>query len=159
MTVPTGETLFAYPTTRHERRHGPQGYTDYASYKPWLRDEFAFCCVYCTFRERWYPNGDAAFAIDHVEPQARAPHRVCDYDNFVYACTGCNSAKRHKPLPDPCSVAFGEHLRVRVDGTVQPLTSEGERMADILSLGRHDTFRAKLLTLLQRIRNAKKGRA
>ena len=34
-----------YPTDRHERQHGSLGYTDYKSFKPWLRDEFRFRCV------------------------------------------------------------------------------------------------------------------
>jgi hypothetical protein len=35
-------TAFTYPAEPHRRRHGPQGYADAASYRPWLRDEFAF---------------------------------------------------------------------------------------------------------------------
>jgi len=31
--------VFAYPDA-HDRRHGPAGYVDYQSFKPWLRDEF-----------------------------------------------------------------------------------------------------------------------
>jgi hypothetical protein len=42
---------FTYPAEPHLRRHGPQGYVDAASYRPWLRDDFAFRCVYCLFRE------------------------------------------------------------------------------------------------------------
>jgi hypothetical protein len=59
---------FAYPVTAHERRHSPAGYVDYQNYKPWLRDEFTFRCVYCLERERWYPSGAAAFSVDHVVP-------------------------------------------------------------------------------------------
>ena len=36
--------MFEYPSELHVRRHGPRGYRDYRSYKPWLRDEFDFCC-------------------------------------------------------------------------------------------------------------------
>ncbi len=36
---------FIYPARPHTRRHGPQGYAGYASYRPWLRDEFSFRCV------------------------------------------------------------------------------------------------------------------
>ena len=46
-------TAFTYPSEPDVRRHGPQGYADAASYRPWLRDEFAFRCVYCLFREQW----------------------------------------------------------------------------------------------------------
>ncbi len=42
---------FAYPPAPHVRRNGPQGYADYQSYRPWLRDEFSFRCVCCLLRE------------------------------------------------------------------------------------------------------------
>ena len=58
--------LFAYPERPHIRKHGPSGYEDYRSYKDWLRDEFTFRCVYCLERERWYPSGQDAFAVEHV---------------------------------------------------------------------------------------------
>jgi hypothetical protein len=29
---------FAYPTAPLRRRHGPKGYADHQSYRPWLRD-------------------------------------------------------------------------------------------------------------------------
>ncbi len=60
---------FVYPDTPHVRMHGPRGYEAYQSYKDWLRDEFTFRCVYCLERERWYPNGHAAFGVDHVKPK------------------------------------------------------------------------------------------
>jgi hypothetical protein len=28
---------FTYPADPHLRRHGPTGYADYESYRPWLR--------------------------------------------------------------------------------------------------------------------------
>ena len=44
---------FDYPAQPHIRRHGPIGYADYASFRPWLRDEFVFRCVFCLRRESW----------------------------------------------------------------------------------------------------------
>jgi len=38
---------FTYPAQPHVRKHAPAGYKDYTEYKPWLRDEFEFRCVYC----------------------------------------------------------------------------------------------------------------
>ena len=46
-------SAFRYPAVPHARRHGPRGYADAESYRPWLRDEFTFRCVYCLFREQW----------------------------------------------------------------------------------------------------------
>ena len=65
---PSGQTVFAYPETAHECRHGPRGYLDDGHYKPWLRDEFAFRCVYCRCREVWFPDGDRNFSVEHVQP-------------------------------------------------------------------------------------------
>ena len=33
---------FRYPPAPYARRHGPQGYADYGSFRPWLRDEFSY---------------------------------------------------------------------------------------------------------------------
>jgi len=58
---------FQYPSQPLIRKHGPQGYRVYESFKPWLRDDFSFRCVYCLCRERWFPDGEAAFSVDHME--------------------------------------------------------------------------------------------
>ena len=59
---------FDYPDTHHVRIHGPRDYRRYEAYKPWLRDEFAFRCLYCGCREVWFPDGDRAFSVEHVRP-------------------------------------------------------------------------------------------
>jgi hypothetical protein len=81
--IQAGRTVFAYASTEHQRRHGPRGYTNYRAYKPWLRDEFAFRCVYCLSRERWCPNGHEDFAVDHLMPRSTAPGEARDYDNLL----------------------------------------------------------------------------
>lgn len=58
-------TPFQYPIGKHVCRHGPVGYADPQRYKPWLRDEFHFRCVYCLCRERWVPDGEDAFSVEH----------------------------------------------------------------------------------------------
>lgn len=158
--TPTPESLFAYPDAPHVRRHGPRGYTDYTSFKPWLRDEFTFQCVYCLFRERWFPNGEAGFSVDHVEPQAVAPNRLCDYPNLVYACQTCNSAKQDQSLPDTCTVGYAAMLRIREGGDVEGLTPAGVEMVARLGLNhtRLREFRHRMLGLPQRIRRTTGGR-
>src|SRR4051812_9790541 len=113
--------VFAYPSGPHRRRHGPQGYTDYKNYKPWLRDEFKFRCVYCLEREVWYPDGEDSFSADHVVPQSKDANRVTDYTNLIYACTRCNSYRRQIRTLDPTKVALGKHLRVEADGALTGL--------------------------------------
>ena len=58
------QMIFDYPANRQERRHGPSGYASYESYRPWLRDEFEFRCVYCLKRETWgQVTGDFSSSI------------------------------------------------------------------------------------------------
>src|SRR5262249_32870813 len=96
--------------------------------------EFTFRCVYCLERERWYPNREAAFSVDHVIPQAGDPARICDYENLVYACLRCNSNKRDVILPDPTRVCFSECLSIDDDGMISALNADGSDMIDILHL-------------------------
>ncbi|HJZ53883.1 MAG TPA: HNH endonuclease [Gemmataceae bacterium] len=126
---------FAYPTTPHARRHGPRGYQDYGDYKPFLRDEFTFRCVYCLERELWYPNRDGSFSVDHFTPKAIDPTRETDYENLVYACVRCNSYKQARiTLLDPTKVAFAEHFLVNDDGHIVGLTPEARDLINLLDL-------------------------
>lgn len=73
---------FRYPPYRPVRRHGPQGYANYRSYRPWLRDEFAFRCVYCLIREQW-GRVTGEFDLDHFVPQVRDPNSQPEYDKLL----------------------------------------------------------------------------
>jgi len=128
---------FAYSLEAHTRRHGPRGYSDWSPYKPWLRDEFCFRCVYCLMRERWYPSGHVAFGVDHLRPRAHAPDRASDYENLVYACQDCNALKGDaRGVPDPCDSPYGAHLRIRQDGVIAGLSAVGQWLIDALRLNR-----------------------
>ena len=118
------------------RRHGPSGYDDYKSYKPWLRDEFTFRCVFCLVRERWCHDGANGFGVDHLVPKSSecGASLTCDYDNLLYVCNRCNSAKRLSAVLDPCSVALGDHLQVAEDGTIIGATRDGEHVVDAFNL-------------------------
>src|SRR5712691_10153 len=96
-------TPFTYPDVPYVRRHGPQGYAHYTSYRPWLRDDFSFRCVYCLLREQW---GHVAglFDLDHFLPTAQHPQAHGRYDNLLYGCARCNAAKADAVIPDPCQV-------------------------------------------------------
>ncbi|MCU0704218.1 MAG: hypothetical protein MUF18_09615 [Fimbriiglobus sp.] len=74
---------FTYPDRPHGRRHGPVGYADYTSYRPWLRDEFAFRCVYCLRRETW-GRVFGEFAVDHFLPVKHRPDLTTVYTNLLY---------------------------------------------------------------------------
>src|SRR5947207_15026589 len=110
----------------HVRKHGPGGYERYQTYKDWLRDEFTFRCVYCLERERWYPNGHAAFGVDHLKPKgvAEYAHLICVYENLVYACNQCNSSKQDTLLLNPWVEVLAEHLNVGDNGELTGITPE-----------------------------------
>src|SRR5437660_7325976 len=126
-------TPFVYPPVPHVRRHGPMGYADYASYRPWLRDEFSFRCVYCLFREQWSrPPG--SFAIDHFQPITNRPKLTADYDNLLCACATCNAVKGALDCPDPLTVLTSGNVSVSEDGRLHGDDLWGACLIDILGL-------------------------
>jgi len=124
---------FAYEEGEHVRRHAPSGWADYQKYRPWLRDEFCFRCVYCLNRERWV-DMRRGFQIDHSVPQKLRPDLKADYGNLLYLCPSCNSMKSAHLLADPCDVALSSCIRFQRDGTVEFLNKEGERIVEVLGL-------------------------
>jgi hypothetical protein len=147
---------FQYPSQPHVRRHGPQGYRQPLGYRPWLRDEFTFRCVYCLNRERWV-GGRYSFCVDHIVPQSQDPGRALEYDNLVYACSRCNSLKKDTAgIPDPCRTAYGASLRVREDGSVEALDETGELLIRTLRLDNEEyrEFRRRILHIAQLLATA-----
>lgn len=147
---------FQYPNQPHVRRHGPAGYSDYESYRDWLRDEFLFRCVYCLHREKWY-NRSAAFHIDHFIPVVSDSSSICEYTNLLYSCAACNEAKNAiLELPDPCKIAFGDCLRVTADGQVQSFNKHGEKLLQTLRLNspRNVEYRSRLMRMLDALQKS-----
>jgi HNH endonuclease len=126
-------TPFTYPTAPLARKHDPLGYLDYNSFRPWLRDEFCFRCVYCLRRERWEPDC-GVFEIDHLSPVSLSPELRVAYRNLIYSCTTCNSAKRAQPLPDPSVVFTSSSLAVEPDGNLSGRTEESSLLIRLLDL-------------------------
>ena len=136
--------IFQYPQEVHTRRHGPCGYSNYQSYKPWLRDEFLYRCVYCLWREKWCPSGDAAFSVEHLKSQAAAPELSDSYDNLVYACCRCNSIRSDvEMILDPCRDVFADHLKVDADGSITGRSPKGEHLIAICKLNQEDIVQAR----------------
>jgi hypothetical protein len=107
------ERVFVYPPEPHRRKHGPIGYTNYESYRDWLRDEFSYRCVFSLFRETW---PQTRFHIDHLIPQKERPDLVCDYDNLILLEGRLNLVKGKRRMPDPCNVALGKCLLIYTSG-------------------------------------------
>lgn len=135
---------FNYPNTPHTRRHGLQGYADAASYRPWLRDEFSFRCVYCLLREQW-GQVRGVFAIDHFLAVASSVRGIGDYDNLLYACASCNAAKGDREAPDPLVVFTTSSVQVAEDGTIRTSNTEASRLIEILGLNSPQSTEFRML--------------
>jgi hypothetical protein len=124
---------YAYPNTPHVRRHGPAGWRDYQKYRPWLRDEFSFRCVYCLDREVWRDMRERMH-IDHFVAQALRPDLKCEYSNLIYLCPACNCLKSDSNLPDPTAIPLADCLEVHNDGRIEAKNAEGALLIDLLAL-------------------------
>ena len=143
-------TAFTYPPLPLVRRHGPQGYADYPSYRPWLRDEFVFRCVYCLRREQW-GRVTAEFAVDHFLPISRHPDRATEYANLLYSCSTCNCRKGDSETPDPSLVLTRETVDVDETGLLVAHTAEARRAVLALDLNGPEAreFRELWLDIIQ----------
>ena len=141
---------FDYASTPYVRRHGPTGYADYASYRPWLRDEFTFRCVFCLRREIWSAV-IGEFAIDHFEPVANRPDKTTDYDNLLYACAACNVRKADQFVADPRTALSRESMDVGIDGSIEACSRQARQVVRVLQLDGPEMteFRALWIDILR----------
>ena len=137
-------TPFVYPDSPHIRRHGPAGYANYESYRPWLRGEFAFRCVYCLKREQWGVL-KAAYHLDHFQAQVHQPRVALDYDNLLYTCAACNVAKGKAEVPDPCNCMLDGQVIVEEDGSIHGTTLDARRVIGKLGLNSPDYREFRML--------------
>ena len=124
---------FTYPTQPHIRRHGPQGYASIGSFRPWLRDEFSFRCVYCLLREQWtlLPG---MFDIDHFQPVSFRADQALTYDNLLYCCASCNASKSARRLPNPEQVLLAGNVEMHDDGRIEGKTRQARQLIRVLGL-------------------------
>src|SRR5207237_9266017 len=132
------------PPKPHARCHGPQGYADYARHLPWLRDEFAFRCVFCLRREQW-GRAIGELEIDHFLPVALRPELATDYRNLLLACPICNVLKSNRQLPDPCKALTAAHVTVDEDGTIHAHSRAARRIIRVLALNERPATEFRLL--------------
>lgn len=75
-----------------ERQLSPPKYSDYSKFKPHLRIEFLYTCVYCGLFEIESASEDN-FEVEHYVPQNKCMAMECDYSNLLYSCSTCNGIK------------------------------------------------------------------
>lgn len=123
---------YLYPAMLRHRRHGPRGYLEYESYRPWLRDEFDFRCIYCLRREQW--DRLVSLQIDHFEPTSQNPATIADYQNLFYSCTHCNQAKGSRTIANPMAIMRRESVTVQPDGQIVGHSDAARQMIAALRL-------------------------
>jgi hypothetical protein len=128
MTLP-----FTYPSRPHARRHGPLGYAAASSYRPWLRDEFSFRCVYCLRRETMGQEF-GEFAVDHFLPVRFRPDLQTAYTNLLYVCVRCNLWKGDQFVANPLVHLLSDHVAVREDGVLEAQTRQSRQVVRVLGL-------------------------
>jgi hypothetical protein len=124
---------FVYPDRPHQRRHGPWGYASYESYRDWVRDEFAFRCVYCLNREQWV-IAKGTFAIDHFVAVSADPVLVADYDNLLYACVACNLTRGKQAIPNPLQHLLAATVEVQGNGQIEARSTPAAEIVEALVL-------------------------
>ena len=137
---------FSYPAAPHVRRHAPRGYANHSEFRAWLRDDFAFRCVYCLEREQWAIRL-GHFHIEHFEPVTLYPERELEYDNLLYSCHACNLLKGSKSVPDPLTVFTSESIVVHKTGRIHGKTSDARALIEILQLNSPDFCKRRRLMI------------
>lgn len=125
------------PTAPIERRHKPRPSRRWSDYRECLRWDFAFSCALCLLHEtdlfgRAGGEGLAGTTAEHVVPRSVAPERAGDYDNLLYACRLCNTARSNQPtlhagrrLLDPTTEAWSERF-ASVEDRLEPTPGDGD---------------------------------
>lgn len=128
-----------------KRRSGLKQLTKYSSYRKYLKEDFGERCGYCD-RAESYSRGD--FHIDHFAPQKPFKDLATSYNNLVYSCPICNSAKSNKWISnspdisvkgdegflDPCSDKYEELFYRDSQGRIQAKTNLGNYIKKELKL-------------------------
>jgi hypothetical protein len=150
--------IFDYPHPQETRRHGPANYAACDSYRPWLRDEFDFRCVYCLKRETW-GQVTSEFELDHFEPQSLNPKLRLDYLNLVYACRRCNAVKLDQSVADPFLLLRRTFVTTLPDGSLRPEDGDTQRLIRQLDLNspRLKSWRVMWMRIVALARERDKG--
>lgn len=111
-----------------KRRNPEKKFKNYRMYKPWLREDFKYACVYCTIHEGEF-GGFHSFHIEHFKPKSKFPELEMEYTNLLYACWKCNSFKGEdwpsdnplrsgKGYLDPCVYDYEKCFTLNNDGSI-----------------------------------------
>jgi uncharacterized protein (TIGR02646 family) len=136
------------------------------SNKKRLAIDFENKCAYCDDHQH-YSGGYNAYHVEHFAPKEKFKHLEFVYDNLLYSCPYCNTAKSNKWIGsdefeniignkgfiDPCSEEYNNHLQRNADGSIGFVTELGEYIYKELKLY---LKRHQLIYNLEKVRVKKK---
>ena len=140
----TNSIAFVYPSSPRERKHGPSGYKDVQSFRPWLRDDFIFRCVYCLKRESWGAAKEG-FDIEHFVSSMVAPEKRLSYKNLVYACHECNLRKGKASVNDPLQCSTANDVVLLENGMLVGLSRDARKVIAVVALNSSSMIRWRKL--------------
>ena len=93
-----------------------------------------------------YCEGSQGTDIDHFEPRSRNPEQAFVWDNYLLACSHCNSTEKREQFPvdeegqplliDPTDGDDDprDHLALSLQGRWVPRTRKGTETLEVLGL-------------------------
>jgi hypothetical protein len=122
----------------HPKRTCTIVYSNYGSYKPYLKKDFHNRCGYTDCPDFWF-GGKNNFHIDHFLPWKSypdKPHLKTDYQNLVYCCSYVNILKSNdcNIYLDPCNTDFNSHFTRNSSGRIIPTSITAQYMYKKLKL-------------------------
>lgn len=151
------------------RKQNPAKKSHWRYYKPFLRIDFRYRCAYCQIHEAFWGT-QRNFVVEHFRPRDRFPLLILEYSNLYYACNKCNGSKwdiwpsdqqiaKGLFFVDPCREdLYARHVRIRSDGSLEPLTRCGAYTVEHLRLYRKTLriCREQRLSILREIRRSRR---
>ncbi|SMN14781.1 hypothetical protein CRYPA_721 [uncultured Candidatus Thioglobus sp.] len=115
-----------------------KSYSQYKSFKRYLRDDFNRRCGYCDGSDIHYGQ-KINYHIDHFKPKSKFPNLETEYSNLIYSCPYCNNAKSDKwedvdGFIDPCNDEYDNHLQRDNKGQIKATTRQGKYIVNNLKL-------------------------
>jgi uncharacterized protein (TIGR02646 family) len=119
----------------HPKRTCKTTYKNYRSFKKYLKADFNSRCGYTDCPDFWF-GGSKTFHIDHFKPKIKNPKLEVEYSNLVYCCSYVNILKSDDEgdYVDPCDTDLNEHFKRDSDGSIIPISKEGNYMHKNLKL-------------------------
>jgi HNH endonuclease. len=112
-----------------------------------LVEDFRHRCAYCDDYDG-FSGGSKTYHVDHFAPKSKFKELEFVYENLMYSCPYCNTAKKDKWVGydskisvindegfiNPCSIEYDRHFFRDDRGNIKPLTNLGSYMYRELKL-------------------------